>query len=243
MSHGSLAHSPAHLLTCPAPFLLFSNQFAANSNHIQTLIVHILMNAASFVSKCMCLKRECKVCHVSSFTHPHVIRNTKNDLYMDQLYRCPKNPKMFCEGRHMDEAFTIIYVQADGNTSSQFVCVLFQWTENWRGRGYFQCCSLRVALIVPAMLISSANPKWARKRDQFSCYWSHEGVCIWMDGWVKVCVQMCANIYVCLHVYISVCESTESKYKTEFSWESQYRCLISRPSSCAVDMFVIKFYI
>lgn len=30
----------------------------------------------------------------------------------------------------MDEAFTIIYVQADGNTSSQFVCVLFQWTEN-----------------------------------------------------------------------------------------------------------------
>lgn len=60
-----------------------------------------------------------------------------------------------------------------------------------------------------------------------------------MDGWVKVCVQMCANIYVRLYIYISVCESTELKCKTEFSWESQYRCLISRPSSCAVDMFVI----
>lgn len=51
---------------------------------------------------------------------------------------------------------------------------------------------------------------------------------------------MSKYICVCLYICVSVCVNLQSKKcKTpkEFSWDSQYRCLIS--SSCVVDMFVI----
>lgn len=70
--------------------------------------------------------------------------------------------------------------------------------------------------------------------------------CVYMDGWVgeSMCADVCeyicvsSRLYKCVWIY-----RIKVQNKQKLSWESQYRCLISRPSSCAVDMFVIKFYI
>lgn len=197
------------------------------------------MNATSFVSKYMCLKREWKVCHVSSFTHPHVIRNIKNDLHMEDLYRCPKNPKMFCEGRHMDETFTLIMSRLMETYPVNLCVCCFSGLKMMR-KGLFSVLLIESGANCPCNANQFRQSQVGQKERPIFLLLISWG-CVYMGGWVKVCVQMCTNIYVCLHIYISVCESTESKCKTpkEFSWEFQYRCLISKPSSCAVDMFVI----